>query len=117
MDINEILKVVNFILVLIIGGFGLYYQTNAKLNKKVDEFIAEAEEKYKDATKAGGVKFTWVVDQLYSIVPTFLKPIITRTNIENLVQFAFDKIEGYAVQQLDKVLNKTKIENEKDVLN
>lgn len=90
-------------------GFGFlsaYLKTKTTLKDKVNEGIATAEEIYKDSTKAGGEKFEWVIDFLYQYVPSILKPIFTRDMISNIIQSAFDEIQKYATQQLDKLVNK-----------
>lgn len=96
-------------------GFGFlsaYLKTKTTLKDKVNEGIATAEEIYKDSTKAGGEKFEWVIDFLYQYVPSILKPIFTRDMISNIIQSAFDEIQKYATQQLDKLVNKITGENE-----
>lgn len=90
-------------------GFGFlsaYLKTKSTLKDKVNEGIATAEEIYKDSTKAGGEKFEWVIDFLYQYIPSVLKPIFTRDMISNIIQSAFDEIQKYATQQLDKLVNK-----------
>lgn len=90
-------------------GFGFlsaYLRTKSTLKDKVNEGIATAEEIYKDSTKAGGEKFEWVIDFLYQYIPSVLKPIFTRDMISNIIQSAFDEIQKYATQQLDKLVNK-----------
>lgn len=90
-------------------GFGFlsaYLKTKSTLKEKVNEGIATAEEIYKDSTKAGGEKFEWVIDFLYQYIPSVLKPIFTRDMISNIIQSAFDEIQKYATQQLDKLVNK-----------
>lgn len=106
MDIGLILEIVKYALLVLFGGLAIYYNTNAKLNKKVDEYIDKAEVKYNDATKAGGEKFEWVVTKLYGFVPAIMKPFITRDMVGAIVQGAFDSIESYGKQQLDKLSDK-----------
>ena len=92
---------------LVVGGFFIsYFKTSAKLKEKAGGLIAEAENQYRDWTKAGGKKFTWVCDQLYNITPVWLKPLLTPSVIESIVQTAFDFIADYAEQQLDKTVGK-----------
>ena len=56
MDIQVILKILYFVLLLVLGGATLYYKTNDKLRSKVATLIAKAEYEYKDVVKAGGKK-------------------------------------------------------------
>ncbi len=97
--ILEIIKIVGYI---ILGGIALYLNTKSSLKEKASGYIAEAEEAYKDATNAGGIKFEYVVDKLYSIIPTALKVFFTRDMLSAIVQKAFDAVEAYAKTQLDK---------------
>ena len=100
--IITVLQVVGYIA---LGGVALYLKTKENLKEQAAGFIADAEEKYKDATKAGGQKFEWAVGQLYGLVPKVLKPLITRKVVGKIVQFAFEKGETYAKIQLDKLVN------------
>lgn len=67
--------------------------------------IKEAEKDYQNVVKAGEKKFDQVVEQLYSIIPSNLRKIITRDMIEQIVQRTFYSIEEYANIQLDSMLN------------
>lgn len=110
MEYMEILKTV---LMVVLGGLALYIQCNKKIQEKVAEItgkavalIKEAEEAYKDSTKAGGVKKAWVVDQLYALVPKPFNLIITKDMIDQIVESTFVEVEKYAKQQLDKAVEK-----------
>lgn len=100
-DVNTLINVLLLLLTIIAGAAASYFKANTKLQEKCSLFIAEAEETYKDVTKAGGLKFTWVVDRLFHLVPAPLRLIITRSMIETIVQNTFDSIETYAKRQLD----------------
>ena len=102
----SIYEIIMTVLTVLFGGLSLYIQTKKNLNSKVVGFINEAEEAYKDTAKAGGSKHQYVVEKLYSIVPVPLRVFITKAMIESIVDKAFEKIEGYATKQLDKVVNK-----------
>ena len=93
------------ILFIIAGFFVEYFKTKKNLLESVNGVINKAEEEYKDATKAGGLKMAWAVETCYGYVPAFLKPFITREMIGNMIQMAFDKIEEYMTKQLDKVVH------------
>ncbi|SDN15791.1 hypothetical protein [Acetanaerobacterium elongatum] len=87
---------------LVVGGFFIsYFKTSATLKSKAAGLIAEAENQYRTWTKAGNQKFEWVCDQLYSLIPPWLKPLITREVVGNIVQTVFNFIEDYAKQQLN----------------
>lgn len=99
----EILKIVGLV---ILGGFTLYFKSKAVLVEKVAGYITQAEIKYKEATKAGGQKFEWVIDHLYVYVPAWLRPLITREVISQIVQYVFDGVQAYAKLQLDRLTDK-----------
>lgn len=112
MDYMEIFKTIGLV---ILGGLALYVECNKKIQKTIAEvtgkavaFIKEAEELYKDTTKAGGKKKAWVVKQLYDLVPNPFNLIITEDMIDQIVESTFIEIEKYAKQQLDKQANKLK---------
>lgn len=107
------LEIVKWVAIVIFGGLSLYFKTKTKLTGKVAEFINDAEQEYHGATKSGGAKFEWAVNGLYNLVPVPLQPFITKELIGRMVQAAFDKMEDYATQQLDKV--ESKIESKMDV--
>lgn len=112
MDYVEIFKTIGLV---VFGGLALYIECNKKIQEKIAEItgkavalIKEAEELYKDATKAGGAKKAWVVKQLYALVPKPLNLIITEDMIDQIVERTFVEIENYAKQQLDKYVDKLK---------
>lgn len=100
--IIEILKIVVYV---VLGGLTLWFRENAKLKGTVADLIAEAEAAYKDTAKAGGMKYKYVVEKLYSLVPAYLKPIITKESIAGIVDRAFESIEEYGKMQLDKAVD------------
>ncbi len=89
------------ILTIIFGALSAYFRAHDKLRDRSIKYIVEAEELYKDSTKAGGQKFSWVVDALYELIPSPLRVIVTKKCIEKIVQNSFDAIEDYAKMQLD----------------
>ncbi len=94
------------ILTIILGGLTAYIKANEKLRNSSIQYITQAEEVYKDSTKAGGQKFSWVVESLYNLVPRALRIIVTKSCIEKLVQSTFNGVEAYAKTQLDKAVDK-----------
>lgn len=112
MDINfnDIMQLVVPVLTILLGALSAYLKTNEKLRNSSIKYITEAEEMYKDVSKAGGQKFSWVVGTLYNIVPVPLRVVITKKCIEKIVQSTFDGIEAYAKTQLDKAIDKYLVE-------
>jgi hypothetical protein len=108
MDINldTIMKVAVPLLTIILGALSAYFRANNKLRDRSLKYIVEAEEIYKDYTKAGGKKFSWVVEALYDLIPAPLKIIVTKKCIEKIVQSSFESIEEYAKMQLDAAVGK-----------
>ena len=103
MNYQEFVRIVIYLCALVFGGLALWYQGNAKVSGRAAALIRRAEELYSDLTNAGGVKFEWVVGQLYSLLPLAIRPFVPRSLIEQIVQTTFDAIEGYARMQLDKL--------------
>lgn len=101
----DLYQIITTILTLVLGGLGLYFKYNKKLNTNVTDFINEAEETYKSWTKAGGLKFTTVVDKLHMLIPAPLRAIFTEKMIGELVQRVFNAMEEYAKKQLDKIVD------------
>lgn len=93
-------------LLVLVGAVALWYKSNAKLNTKVAGLISAAEQEYADTTKAGLQKFEWVVSQLYNLIPAPVRPFIPRELIASVVQSTFDAIQGYAIQQLNRLADK-----------
>lgn len=118
-NIELILEIALPILTILFGALTAYFNQNNKLKDSALKYITEAEEMYKDSTKAGGLKFTWVVETLYNLVPGPLKFIITKSCIEKLVQNTFDEIEAYAKMQLEKAVDEmlAKIEEQSEIAN
>ena len=102
------IQILTTVLWIVSGFLAIYFKEKTNIVSQISEKIAEAEDIYKDYTKAGNMKFNWVCDVIFSYVPVVLKPFITREMIGGLVQKVFDSIEVYASQQLDKVFNKDK---------
>jgi len=105
-NLKEIMEIIVPILTIILGALTAYLKANEKLRSSSIKYIAEAEELYKDVSKAGGQKFSWVVDTLYNLVPVPLRIIITRSFVEKIVQSSFNSIEAYAKTQIDKAVDK-----------
>ncbi len=108
MDVNAdaVFQLIMTALTILLGALSAYLKANEKLKNNSIKYITEAEEKYKDLSNAGGLKFTWVVDTLYKLVPKPLHMLITKSLIEQIVQSTFDEIESYAKTQIDKAVNK-----------
>lgn len=105
-NLNTIIQIIVPILTILLGALSAYLKTNDKLRNSSIKYIIEAEIMYKDITKAGGQKFSFVVDTLYNLVPAPLKIVITKQCVEKIVQSTFDGIEEYAKTQIDKAIEK-----------
>lgn len=120
MNINyaDVWNVLTTIGTFALGALAFYFNSSKKAQAKLKEvqtvisevtanaaiFIVEAEKAYQDVSNAGGQKFEYVVDKLYSLVPDFAKFIITKEMIGEIVQNTFDQIEEYVSTQLDNKL-------------
>ena len=126
MNTQEILSTLQSIIMLLCGGLALYFKFSTKAKTKAKEvqeiiaqitaqavvYIKQAEEDYKDATKAGGKKFEQVVNKLYDLVPDALYSIITRDMISEIVQSTFDEIQEYVRLQLDSAVDKVEVKKD-----
>ena len=103
MDINldTIIQIAVPLLTIILGALSAYFRTHDKLRDISIKYIVEAEELYKDYTKAGGKKFSWVVETLYNFIPAPLRIFVTKKYIEKIVQSSFEAIEEYAKMQFE----------------
>ncbi|MBQ5658750.1 MAG: hypothetical protein IIV02_04370 [Peptococcaceae bacterium] len=105
MDYQVVLQVICTVLVILLGYVSLYLKKRGDLLSMVATVISYAEDKYKDATEAGGEKFTWCCEKLYAGIPVWLRPMISYQDIEKLVQSTFDEIEAYANLQLNNFVD------------
>lgn len=105
-DLEKFLELIIPLLTVMLGALSAYLRTNEKIINSSIKYITEAEEMYKDVSKAGGQKFTWVVDTLYNMVPRPLRIVITKKCVEKMVQASFNSIEAYAKTQIDKAVDK-----------
>jgi hypothetical protein len=104
-DLERLLELIIPLLTVIFGALSAYLRTNEKIMNSSIKYITEAEDMYKDVSKAGGQKFTWVVDTLYNMVPRPLRVVITKKCVEKMVQGTFNGIEAYAKTQIDKAVD------------
>lgn len=112
MEIAVIMNVLEILLYIVLGGLALWFKTNSKLNNAVNGLIAKAEEEF-TGFKHGNEKFQAVVNWLYELIPTFLKPFFPKKFVEALIQNAFEQSAAYAEQQLDKIVDKVVKPDEK----
>jgi len=90
-----------YTLILIVLGFLIsYYKTNAKFRSFIATLINDAQ----SLDKTGTEKKEWVVGQIYTILPAWLKPILTKTVLSMIVQGVFDSMKQYATKLTDKAI-------------
>ena len=88
-----------FAVLAVLGIFVSYYfYIRSKVFAATEDAINNAEQEDKVAEE----KMELAVNQIYGIVPAFLKPFLTKKMIERFVQMAFDRIEEYAKKQKNK---------------
>lgn len=102
----DYVAIIMTVLTIVFGFLCTYLRTKTEITSKVAELITQAEETYQNFTGCGTVKFTLVVDTLYSYIPKALRFIITKDMLGVIVQNTFDSIEAYAKTQLDKLVDK-----------
>ena len=102
---KEIIIRIAFIALLLLAYFvGYYFYIKAKLLNAAAGAIDSAEQD----GKTGEEKRAIAVDQIYALVPAFLKPLFPKSVIEGIMQSAFYKIESYAEKQIKKSEDKNK---------
>lgn len=106
MDYSMITHIAGALILAIVGYFSMFLKTRGDLLSMATTLIAQAEAEYKDVSKAGGQKFTWVCETLYNGIPAVLRPFISYQEVERLVQCTFDEIEAYANRQLENFSDK-----------
>lgn len=97
----DIVKIIEFIFILVFGILSLYFKANSKLIAKASTLISEAEEKFTSKTE----KFDWCVDMLYSFLPAPLRVIfkyIPKPMVEQIIQNVFDDMKAFAKTKLDQ---------------
>lgn len=91
-----------WIIAVIVAFLVKYYITYKKqgteqmytdLKKDVLALMLNAEEKF--GAKTGKIKFAWVVNNFYNILPDTMKNIWTQEDIEKYVQNTFDYAKKY----------------------
>lgn len=90
------------IALVILGFLVSYYKANAKFRGYIATLINDAE----SLTSTGAEKKAWVVDQIYAILPTWLKPVLSKTILGMMVQAAFDSMKQYATKLMDAATDK-----------
>lgn len=100
MNINweVVLTILAAICTVVAAFIGYYLHIKRRIEAEIPDAINGAE----DTGKPGAEKFEEAVDTIYNLIPLVVKPFITRTLIEELVQKVFDKMAEYARKQLAK---------------
>lgn len=92
-----------YTLVLLAFGFLVsYYKTNAKFKGYISTLINNAESMESD----NPAKKEWVVNEIYSILPAWLKPVLNKTVLGMIVQSVFDSMKEYATKLMNKATDK-----------
>ena len=89
------------LLLAVLGLLVSYYKANAKFRSFIATLINEAQ----SLSKTGPEKKDWVVGQIYTILPAWLKPILKKTILSMIVQGVFDSMKQYATKLLDTTMN------------
>ncbi len=98
METSEIINIILGVLSIVISLIGYYFYIKQRIAKAATDAVNDAEQD----GKTGEEKMEIAVAQVYALIPTMYKPIITRSVVQSIVQIAFDKIEAYAKKQVDK---------------
>lgn len=96
----DVIEAVKYVAMLILGAATLYFQSNSKLKDTANKYIATAQVLYTDNNK----RYEWVVNEAYKVVPTGLKPFITKALVGKIVQSMFNGAKAYAKAAADKAV-------------
>jgi hypothetical protein len=100
MNIVEIILSIFSVLLVFLS---YYISVRQTLQEKVGDAINEAEK----TDLIGEEKMAYAVEQIYQLVPTMFKPILTKPVIEGIVQQLFDKMQDFAKKQKNDKKTKT----------
>ena len=117
----DYMEIIKLVLIVGLGALSYYLKTYTNVTSKVAELIAQAEEMYKEYTKAGEDKMAWCVEQLYALVPAIFRTVITPTILEAIVQNVFDSIQDYVdvkkieiAEKINETVDKVEIDKIKE---
>lgn len=99
-------KIITTVLIVIFGYFVSYLKTKNNLLDEAKNAVNYAEKEYEDTMNAGSEKMSWAIDYLYGLVPTIIKPLITKDVLQSIIQTVFDGMKMFADYQLDKIIDK-----------
>ena len=97
-NVDTLLTILAGACTLAAAFIGYYLYIKRVIESQVPDAINGAE----NSGKPGCEKFQEAVDTVYSVIPVVVRPFLTRTLVETLVQEVFDKMEEYARKQLNK---------------
>lgn len=83
-------------IVSVLCGFYVY------IRKKIEQEALDAINKAEDTDKIGKEKMAEAVETIYSVLPACVRPFISKSMIEVVVQSVFDKMEEYVRKQIKK---------------
>jgi hypothetical protein len=86
----------------VVAIFISYY---LNIKRKIEAEVPGAINGAEDTGMSGAEKFEEAVNTIYALIPLAVRPFITRSLVETLVQEVFDKMEEYARKQLNKADN------------
>lgn len=87
----DVYEAVKYIAMLILGAVSVYYQSNTRLREISGKYIAAAQVLYKDKEK----RLNWVVDEIYGVVPTAIRPFLTKARVKAIMQSMFEGSKAY----------------------
>ena len=100
MNINwEYLLIVLSILCTIVAAVISYY---LYIKKLIESNALDAINKAEDTDLIAGEKMVEAVNTIYGMLPTVIRPFISKVLIETVLQGVFNKVEEYAKKQIDK---------------
>lgn len=90
------------ILALLLGLVAVVMSYYAWIRNKLETGALDAINDAEALEAAGAEKMQHAVETVYGLVPAVLRPFISKTTVQAILQNVFDRVEVYAQKQVEK---------------
>lgn len=101
MNIHDIVNIIFVVISLVLVLVSAFYHGKSKVFSKIAGLILDAESTYGAGT--GSVKMTYVVGELYNLLPAVIRPFLPQALLQTIVQAVFDNIQYFAQMQIKQL--------------
>lgn len=115
MDMNTILTILGYVVAAVLAFITHVANKNKqvadvkeKLAVIIPELIDQAEAEYADISKSGGLKFEYVVNRAYQLLPAPARLIISKEEVAEGVQRIFNTMDEFADKQVNVLVERAK---------